>query len=427
MRARALSRRGPGQPPPPQTLLQGLCGATPGGTMQATGPGNFAIRDFMPLITTTASLAAACERLARHSYVTFDTEFMRETTFYPKLCLVQLASEEEVVLVDPLAKELDLAPFLALMRDEGVMKVVHSGRQDLEILWNIDGCIPTPLFDTQVAAMVCGYGDSVSYEQLAHDLAKARIDKSSRFTDWSKRPLSEAQLVYARSDVTHLREVYLALARELEKTGRTEWLANEMSILTSPKTYESRPEDAWQRLKGRVRKPRELAVLIELAAWREREAQSRDVPRSRVLKDDAVMDIVTAAPRTPEALGQLRSIPSGFERSRAGTEIVAAVERGLVLDPKTLPALERGPRRGFNQATVDLLKVLLKMVSEQQGVAAKILATVDDLEAIASDDEADVPALAGWRRSIFGEPALALKHGRLALAVEGGKVIGVKR
>jgi ribonuclease D len=381
----------------------------------------------MPLITTTDSLAAACERLARHPFVTFDTEFMRETTYYPKLCLIQLASEDEVILVDPLAKDLDLSPFLALMRDEKVVKVVHSGRQDLEILWNIDHCIPAPLFDTQVAAMVCGYGDSVSYEQLAHDLAKARIDKSSRFTDWSKRPLSEAQLVYARSDVTHLRLVYLELEKQLEATGRTHWLANEMAVLTSPKTYESRPEDAWQRLKGRIRKPRELAILVELAAWREREAQSRDVPRSRVLKDDAVMDIVTAAPRTPEALGHLRSIPSGFERSRAGGEIVAAVERGLAEDPKGLPPLERTGRRNFNQATVDLLKVLLKMVTEQQGVAAKIVATVDDLEAIAADDDAEVAALSGWRREIFGEPALALKHGKLALAVENGKVIGVRR
>lgn len=381
----------------------------------------------MPLITTSGALAEACARLARHPYVTFDTEFMRETTFYPKVCLIQLASDEEVMLVDPLAKDLDLAPFLALMRNEAVTKVVHSGRQDLEILWNIDGCIPAPLFDTQVAAMVCGYGDSVSYEQLAHDLARARIDKSSRFTDWSKRPLSEAQLVYARSDVTHLRQVYLALEKQLEKTGRLPWLANEMAILTAPSTYQSKPEDAWQRLKGRIRKPRELAILMELAAWREREAQSRDVPRGRVLKDDALMDIVTAAPRTPEALGHLRSIPSGFERSRAGQEIVAAVERGLAIDPKTLPPLERGTGRAFNHATVDLLKVLLKMVSERQGVAAKILATVDDLEAIAADDEADVPALAGWRREIFGEPALALKHGRLALAVEGGKVVGVTR
>jgi len=381
----------------------------------------------MPLISSTEALAAACARLARHPFVTVDTEFMRETTYYPKLCLVQLASPDEVVLVDPLARDIDLAPFLALMRDAAVVKVVHSGRQDLEILWNIDGCIPVPLFDTQVAAMVCGYGDSVSYEQLAHDLAHARIDKSSRFTDWSKRPLSEAQLVYAQSDVTHLRDVYRELATKLEASGRTAWLDNEMQVLTSPDTYRALPEDAWQRLKGRIRKPRELAVLIELAAWREREAQSRDVPRGRVLKDDAVMDVVSAAPRSPESLGQLRSIPSGYERSRAGAEIVAAVERGLARDPKTLPALERGARRNFNQATVELLKVLLKMVCESEGVAAKVVATVDDLEAIASDDAADVPALQGWRRELFGDRALALKHGRLALAMDGGRVVGVPR
>ncbi len=381
----------------------------------------------MPLITSTEDLAAACARLARHPFVTFDTEFMRETTFYPKLCLIQMASADEDVLVDPLSPTIDLAPFLELMRNPDVVKVVHSGRQDLEILWNIDKCIPTPLFDTQVAAMVCGYGDSVSYEQLAHDLGKAKIDKSSRFTDWSKRPLSEAQLVYARSDVTHLRQVYLELVKKLEQSERTHWLANEMEVLTSPSTYTAHPEDAWQRLKGRVRKVRELAILIELAAWREREAQSRDVPRSRVLKDDALMDIVTAAPRTAEALGHLRSIPSGFERSRAGTEIVAAVERGLERDHKTLPALERGHRRPFNQATVDLLKVLLKMVCEQETVAAKIVATVDDLEAIAADDDADVPAMQGWRRELFGERALGLKHGRLALAIENGRVIGVTR
>jgi ribonuclease D len=381
----------------------------------------------MPLIATTQDLTAVCERLARHPFVTFDTEFMRETTFYPKLCLIQLASADEVVLVDPLAKGIDLAPFFALMRDQRVVKVVHSGRQDLEILWNLDRCIPAPLFDTQVAAMVCGYGDSVSYEQLAHDLATARIDKSSRFTDWSKRPLNAAQLDYARADVTHLRLVYVALARQLASSGRTHWLANEMEILTSPDTYRAHPQDAWQRLKGRVRKARELGILIELAAWREREAQSRDVPRGRVLKDDAIIDVATAAPRSVEALAQLRSIPSGFERSRSGPEIIAAVERGLACDPKSLPPLERSNRRSFNQATVELLKVLLKMVSEQEGVAAKVLATVDDLEAIAADDAADVPALQGWRNELFGSRALALKHGKLALGVEDGKVIAVGR
>ncbi len=381
----------------------------------------------MALITTTDALAAACHRLALHPFVTVDTEFMRETTYYPKLCLIQMASRDEAVLVDPLAPEIDMTPFLVLMRDPNVMKVFHSGRQDLEILWNLDRCIPNPVFDTQVAAMVCGYGDSVSYEQLAHDLAKARIDKSSRFTDWSQRPLSDAQLIYASSDVTHLRDVYLALKHDLETTGRLHWLDDEMRVLTSPATYEMDPDNAWQRLRGRIRKPKELAILIELAAWREREARTRDVPRSRVLKDDAIMDVVTAAPKSVEALGKLRSIPSGFERSRTGADIIAAVERGLSRDPKTLPDLERGDRRNYSPATVELLKVLLKMVSDAERVAPKVIATVDDLEAIASDDAATVPALTGWRREIFGERALGLKHGRLGLAIHNGKVVSFAR
>jgi len=381
----------------------------------------------MSLITQTATLQTACLRLSKHSYVTVDTEFMRETTFYPKLCLIQIASEDEDYLIDPLAPDLDLAPFFTLMRDENVVKVFHSGRQDLEILWNLDRCIPHPCFDTQVAAMVAGYGDSVSYEQLAHDLAKAKIDKSSRFTDWSQRPLSEAQLIYARSDVTHLRDVYKELAEKLSTSGRSHWLEDEMAVLTSPSTYELDPADAWRRLRGRIRKPRELAILIELAGWREREARSRDVPRSRVLKDDAIMDIATSAPRTVEALSKLRSIPNGFERSRSGAEIIVAVERALAVDPKKLPELEKQDRKPYNPAAVELLKVLLRMTSDTEGVAAKIIATVDDLEAIAADDEADVPALKGWRRELFGEKALSLKNGRLALAFSKGRVVAVQR
>ncbi len=377
----------------------------------------------MKMIDTTDALDKACARLAQHDFVTLDTEFMRETTFYSKLCLIQMASPEEDVLIDPLAAGLDLSSFFGLMRNEKVLKVLHAGRQDIEIFWHQDQCIPAPAFDTQIAAMVCGYGDSVSYEQLAHDLAKARIDKSSRFTDWSQRPLSDAQLHYARSDVTHLRDVYLALKAKLDESGRAHWLADEMRILTSPSTYDMKPEDAWQRLKGRIRKPRDLALLMELSTWRELEARERNVPRSRVLKDDAVIDIVTAAPRSVEALGKLRSIPSGFERSRAGTDILAAVEAGIARDPKSLPSLERSERRNTNSATVELLKVLLKMVAETEGVAPKVLANVDDLEAIAQDDAAEVPALNGWRLPVFGEKALALKHGRLALAIEQGKVV----
>lgn len=377
----------------------------------------------MKLITTTADLADACARLASHPFVTVDTEFLRETTYYPKLCLIQLASPDEAVLVDPLAPELDLAPFFGLMVDEAVVKVFHAARQDLEIVWMLGRVLPTPLFDTQVAAMVCGYGDSVGYEQLANDLAKARIDKSSRFTDWSRRPLNEAQLVYAEADVTHLRDIYLALKADLEETGRESWVAEEMAVLNSPATYEVKPENAWQRLKGRIRKPKELAVLMELAAWREREAQHRDVPRQRVLKDDALMDIVQRAPRSVEALAELRSVPNGFERSRSGGEVLAAIERGLALDPKTLPRLERERGRGGNGAVLDLLKVLLKAVAEAERVAPKIIASSDDLEAIASDDEADVPALQGWRRGVFGEKALSLKSGELGLRIERGRVV----
>lgn len=378
----------------------------------------------MELITTTEALAAACTRLAAQPFVTVDTEFMRETTYYPKLCLIQMAEPGGGLMVDPLAPGLDLAPFLALMADERVTKVFHSARQDVEIVWHMAGFVPKPLFDTQIAAMVCGYGDSVSYEQLVNDLAKARVDKSSRFTDWSRRPLTDAQLTYALSDVTHLVQVYEALAAELEKTGRTAWLDEEMAVLTSPDTYRADPERAWRRLSGRLRKSREIAVLMEVAAWRERDAQSRDVPRSRVLKDEAVLDVASAAPRTVEALGRLRTIPNGFERSRTASDILAAVERGLARDPASVPAAERSRSRGGgNGALVELLKVLLKAVAETEGVAPKIIATVDDLEAIGAGDQADVPSLHGWRRALFGDKAIALKEGRLSLAVERGRVV----
>ena len=376
----------------------------------------------MNLITTTADLAAACEGFAAHPFVTVDTEFLRDSTYYPKLCLLQMASPDEGVLVDPLAEGMDLAPFFALMANEAVVKVFHAARQDLEIVWNLGRMLPAPLFDTQIAAMVCGYGDSVGYEQLANDLAKARIDKSSRFTDWSRRPLSDAQLVYALSDVTHLRDIYLALKADLEATGRTAWLNEEMVVLNHPGTYETQPRDAWLRLKGRVRKPREVALLMEIAAWRENEAQTKDVPRGRILKDDALMDIVQRAPREPEALSDLRSLPRGFERSRAGTDVLAAVERALVIDHKTLPRMDREHTRGGNGAVLDLMKVLLKAVCDAERVAPKIIATVDDLEAIAHDDDADVPALKGWRRTIFGDKALALKSGQLSLRMRDGKV-----
>jgi ribonuclease D len=377
----------------------------------------------MELITTTTALAAACTRLSRFDAITVDTEFMRETTFWPKLCVIQMASPEEAVVVDALAPGLELAPFYGLMADERVTKVFHAARQDIEIIFHGGGLIPHPVFDTQVAAMVCGFGDSISYEQLVQRICGAAVDKSSRFTDWSRRPLSEQQVAYAVADVTHLRDVYQHLRTRLERQGRTEWVRTEMEVLTSPDTYDTTPEEAWTRLKMRVRKPIELAVLKEIAAWREREAQSRDVPRSRVLKDDAIYEIAAQQPATPEALSHLRTIPRGFERSRAAEDILAAVHRALAIPKGQLPKVPRlRPPSDGNGAAVDLLKVLLKMVSEQQGVAAKVLATVDELEAIAADDEADVPAMHGWRRKLFGELALRLKRGELALRLEGRRV-----
>jgi ribonuclease D len=378
-------------------------------------------------ITATSELADACRRMAKHPFVTIDTEFLRESTYYPLLCVAQMASADEAFVIDALAPGIDLSPFYTLMADEKVMKVFHAARQDIEIVWHAAKLIPHPIFDTQVAAMVLGYGDSISYDHLVQRITGDTLDKSHRFTDWTRRPLSEPQLRYAISDVTHLRDVYLKLVADLRERGRAEWVEDEMRVLTSPDTYRLEPENAWQRLKTRVRKPKELAVLIEVAAWREREAQARDVPRARVLKDEAIADIAVQAPTSAERLKHLRSLPKGFERSRWGEAIVEAVTRGLARDPKTLPHPARIHAAANGAAVVELLKVLLRMVSESHHVAAKVIATVDDLERIAADDRADVAALTGWRRELFGEKALALKHGRLALAIENGRVTVVER
>lgn len=382
----------------------------------------------MTIITTTSELAAVCKRLARFDAVMIDTEFMRETTYWPKLCVIQLASPEEAVIIDAEAPDLSLDPFFKLMANERVIKVFHASRQDIEIIYHRGGLIPHPIFDTQVAAMVCGFGDSISYDQLVHRLTGARIDKSSRFTDWSRRPLSERQIEYALADVTHLRQVYQALSQRLDEQHRTEWVREEMEVLTSPETYELEPENAWKRLKMRVRKPIELAVLREVAAWREREAQTRDVPRGRVLKDDAIYEIAAQQPASSNSLGQLRTIPRGFERSRPAEEIIASVRRALEVPKDQLPRVPKArPPVNGNAAAVDLLKVLLKMTSESHGVASKIIATIDDLEAIAGDDLADVPALVGWRRELFGEAALRLKRGEIALAVNQNHVVAIEK
>ena len=381
----------------------------------------------MDLITTTADLAAACSRLAKHPVITVDTEFLRETTYYPLLCVVQMASTDEAVVIDTLAEGIDLKPFFELMANEGVLKVFHAARQDIEIIWHQANIIPHPVFDTQVAAMVLGYGDSIAYDALVEKVTGHRPDKTHRFTDWSRRPLTKEQMHYAVSDVTHLRDVFAALDADLKKRRRSEWVSIEMEVLTSPRTYDFHPERAWERLKTRVRKPKDLAVLMEVAAWREQEAQSRDVPRGRVLRDEAITDIATHAPTTLEKLAHLRSVPKGFEKSKWGADIIAAVERGLARDFSKLPKLEKPRNNSNGAAIVELLKVLLRMTAERHAVASKVIATVDDLEEIAADDEADVPALRGWRRELFGDAALKLKRGELALAIEKGRVIGVQR
>ncbi|MHA1548724.1 MAG: ribonuclease D [Alphaproteobacteria bacterium] len=382
----------------------------------------------MTIITDTDTLNAACERLARHAFVTVDTEFMRETTFWPNLCLIQMASPEEAFIVDPLADGISLDPFFRLMANEQTTKVFHAARQDIEIVYHLGGLVPHPVFDTQVAAMVSGFGESISYDQLVGRVTGHQIDKSSRFTDWSKRPLSKRQIDYALADVTHLRDVYAMLAETLERKKRSEWVREEMEILTSPETYRQAPADAWRRLKMRVKKPLEFAVMREIAAWREEEAQTRNVPRNRVLKDDAIYELAAQQPESREELGRLRTIPRGFERSKIADHILAAIKRARTIPEGDLPRVprNRGKANGTG-AAVDLLKVLLKMTSENHGVATKVIATIDELEAIATDDEADVPALSGWRRDLFGENAIRLKHGHIALAVTKNNVVAIAR
>ncbi len=377
----------------------------------------------MHLIADTGSLRALCDRLAASRYITVDTEFLRDSTYWPRLCLVQLASLDEAAAVDALAPGIDLAPLLALMRNRAVLKVFHAARQDIEIFYHLDGSVPEPVFDTQIAAMVCGFGDQASYERLAAKLARASIDKTQRFTDWSRRPLSRKMYDYAISDVTHLRAVYERLASRLERDGRAGWLAEEMASLTDPATYRLDPAEAWLRVKTRLGKPRQLAVLRDIAAWREAEAQRRDVPRNRVLRDEALNDIAAQQPKTREELWNLRSLGRGHIGKAAADVVLEVVAAAKAAPASTWPE-PRKPRPAGNNAgpAADLLKVLLKLRCEENGVAQKLVASAEDIEAIARDDGAEVRALKGWRREIFGRDALALKHGEIALAMENGGI-----
>jgi ribonuclease D len=378
----------------------------------------------MNLIKTQNELDSVVRELAKSEFVTVDTEFIRETTFWPELCLIQMAAPGVTALVDPLAAGIDLKPFFELMADEAVTKVFHAARQDIEIIFHLGGLIPHPVFDTQVAAMVCGFGDSVSYDQLVQKITGVRLDKSSRFTDWRHRPLSDKQLEYAVADVTHLIDVYNHLKAELERENRAHWLNEEMEVLTSRQTYDPHPEDAWKRLKMRLRKPQELAVVQAVAAWREREARERNVPRGRVLKDDAIYEVAQQAPRDATALGRLRTTPKGWERSSTATALLAVVNAALGMSKDEMPRLPKLPQsQEGSSAAAELLKVLLRMVAEAEGVAAKVLASSDDIDRLAAEGEdADVAALHGWRREVFGEKALQLVRGEIALKFERRKI-----
>ncbi|MEM9750783.1 MAG: ribonuclease D [Pseudomonadota bacterium] len=377
----------------------------------------------MLIIRDTEALSALCDRLRREPYITVDTEFLREKTYWPILCLIQAAGQEDQAIIDPLAEGIDLAPLFELMADPAVLKVFHAARQDLEIFFHLAGAVPAPIFDTQIAAMVCGFGESVGYETLVREIMGAQLDKSSRFTDWSKRPLTDKQLNYALSDVTHLRGIYERLAKDLEDAGRAGWLTEEMAVLEARETYVTEPEDAWKRLKLRNIKPKSLGTAIAVAAWREREAQTRDIPRGRVLKDDGIYELAQQAPRSHEDLSRLRGAPRGLANSKPGERLIAAIAEGLATPRENLPKIERGGRTAAPpQGVVELLKVLLKAECERHNVATKMVASAADIEALALSDTADIPALAGWRREIFGEAALRLKRGELSLRIKNGEI-----
>jgi len=374
-------------------------------------------------ITTTEELARFCAPLATVDFVTVDTEFMRETTYWPKVCLIQLAGPDEARVIDPLAEGLSLEPLLELLRNRNVLKVFHAARQDLEIFYKLMGEVPAPVFDSQVAAMVCGFGDQVSYEQLVSKLAGAQVDKSSRFTDWARRPLTEKQVRYALGDVTYLRKIYEKLNAKLVKTGRADWLREEMALLAAPETYEIAPDNAWRRLKPRTTKGEYLAVLQAAAAWREVEARNRDIPRQRIIRDETMMEIAAHPPKSADDLERMRGLSKGFAEGKMGQGLLAAITAKLASPKDTWPVLEREPDlpRGIGPL-VELLKVLLKLKCDDHDVAQKLLANSSDLDKIAADDTADVPAMHGWRRELFGEDALRLKRGEIALAAQGHKI-----
>ncbi|HEX3484338.1 MAG TPA: ribonuclease D [Micropepsaceae bacterium] len=382
----------------------------------------------MRIVTETGELKELSAELEQGPYVAIDTEFMRDQTYWPKLCLIQAAGPGVEAIIDPLAEGIDLTPFHRLLAAKSVVKVFHAARQDVEIFHHQGGVIPNPLFDTQIAAMVCGFGDSASYETLVRKLAKADIDKSARFTDWSRRPLSKRQLEYALADVTHLRQIYEILSKELEKTGRAKWVEEEEATLTDPATYRLDPVEAWRRLKPRTGNKRFLQVLAGIAAWREREAQTRDVPRNRILKDEALLEIASHPPPDAEHLGQIRALPNGYANSRAGKALMNALKESLASPPPELmlPPERRSRHSDPSPAALDLLKTLLRLRATQYRVAPRLVAGSDDLERLAAGENEGIAALHGWRAEVFGNDAVALREGRLAIALENGEAVVIE-
>jgi len=381
----------------------------------------------MSSVTTTRDLKALIGELEEAQYIALDTEFMRDQTYWPKLCLLQVAAPGIEAIIDPLSDEIDLAPFFKLLKSPKIVKVLHAARQDIEIFYHQGGMIPDPLFDTQIAAMVAGFGEAASYETLARKLAHAEIDKSARFTDWSRRPLSKRQLEYALADVTHLRVIYEALAKQLERTGRTSWVAEEIKALQDPALYKLDPTTAWKRLKPRTSNKRFLAILAALAEWREREAQTRDLPRNRVIKDEALMEIAAHPPADAAGLEHIRAVPKGFASSKLGKGLLDALAKGQTAEPPDGSEFDRPRRkREPSASSIDLLKTLLRLRAEEAGVAPRLIANAEDIERIAAREDHGVAALTGWRAEVFGHDAKALRDGKLAIALEKGEAVVVE-
>ncbi len=373
----------------------------------------------LDLIDTTAELAALCQSFRQRDYVAVDTEFIRDKTFWPRLCLIQLGAGGQSRAVDAMAEGLDLSPLYELMDDPNVIKVFHAARQDVEIFFHMSGKIPHPIFDTQVAAMVCGFGDSVGYDKLAGRLANARIDKASQYTDWARRPLTDNQIGYALADVLYLQPIYEQLRDQLAETNRSSWLEEEMTILTTPATYQLHPEDAWKRLKIRSRNKEYLGIIAEVSAWREDRAQTKDMPRNHVLRDEAIQELAAERPKTIDDLLRLRAVPKGLAKNSVGKSLIEAVQRGRQLSKDQLPNL-RPPEaqpKGMGP-TVELLKVLLKFRCEEHDVSQRLIANVADLEKLAGNGGDGMAMLQGWRREIFGNDALALMDGKLSLTLD---------